>query len=242
VVVNVAITTGASHDAQSVSDQLDTIPRTTGCPIRTVSMDSAYAVTHVLADLEHRGIGAVVPARAERPATKGVIPVRRFKLDALHNVVRCPAGKTLVPHGKPNARGFRHYRAQPADCRPCRLRPQCFSERMKRRAILLHKDHPALLRARRKRRRRGEREQSVYRSHRIRVEGYHGEAKGCHGLDRAVRRGKENMEIQALLAAAAVNLKRLAALLVLMLLKLLSLPRPSRTGSLAAHAAPDACA
>lgn len=68
---------------------------------------------------------------------------------------------------------------------------------MKRRAILLHKNHDALLRARRKHARWGDHEKALYRSHRIRVEGYHGEAKTWHGLGRAVRRGLDNMQIQA---------------------------------------------
>jgi Transposase DDE domain len=89
---------------------------------------------------------------------------------------------------------------------------------MKRRAILLHKDHPALLRARRKYARWGERKRALYRSRRIRVEGIHGEAKTWHGLARAVRRGLTNMQIQAYLTAAAVNLKRLVAALLLLLL------------------------
>jgi hypothetical protein len=89
---------------------------------------------------------------------------------------------------------------------------------MKRRAILLHKDHPALLRARRRYARWGRRERGLYRGHRIRVEGVHGEAKTWHGLARAVRRGLPNMRIQAYLTAAAVNLKRLAAAILLMLL------------------------
>ena len=89
---------------------------------------------------------------------------------------------------------------------------------MKRRAILLHKDHPALLRARRKYARWGERERGLYRSHRIRVEGVHGEAKTWHGLARAVRRGLTNMRIQAYLTAAAVNLKRLVAAATALLL------------------------
>ena len=88
---------------------------------------------------------------------------------------------------------------------------------MKRRAILLHKNHDALLRARRKYARWGDHERALYRSHRSRVEGYHGEAKTWHGLGRAIRRGLDNMQIQAYLAAAAVNLKRLAAYLLLML-------------------------
>jgi hypothetical protein len=88
---------------------------------------------------------------------------------------------------------------------------------MKRRAILLHKDHPALLRARRKYARWAERERALYRSHRSRVEGIHGEAKTWHGLARAIRRGLANMQIQAYLTAATVNLKRLVAILQLLL-------------------------
>jgi hypothetical protein len=43
------------------------------------------------------------------------------------------------------------------------------------------------------------------------VEGFHGEAKTWYGLARAVRRGLANIQIQAYLTAAAINLKRLAA-------------------------------
>jgi hypothetical protein len=38
----------------------------------------------------------------------------------------------------------------------------------------------------------------------------HGEAKTQYGLSRAVRRGLDNMSIQAYLTAAVINLKRLA--------------------------------
>jgi transposase len=211
VVLDVAVTTGAVHDTKTVESQLADIAAATGNTIRIASMDASYAITRVFADLEKRGIEAIIPAKAERPAKKGTIPVRRFKLDAKNRLVRCPAGKFLRPHGQPDSDGFQHYRARIPDCRSCRLRALCFSPTMKRRAILLHKDHPALLRARRKYARWTDRERALYRSHRIRVEGYHGEAKTWHGLARAVRRGLANMQIQAYFAAAAVNLKRLAA-------------------------------
>ena len=51
-----------------------------------------------------------------------------------------------------------------------------------------------------------------------RIEGFHGEAKTWHGLARAVRRGLENVKVQAYLTAAAINLKRLAAALVIILI------------------------
>jgi len=215
VVLDVAVTTGAQHDTKAVEGQLDAVRATTGVPIGIATMDASYAITRVFAALEARGIEPVIPAKAERPPKRGTIPVRRFKLDAQHRVVRCPAGKILRPHGVPDSDGFQHYRARIRDCEPCRLRAICFSTTMRRRAILLHKDHPALLRARRKYARWGPRERALYRRHRGLVEGVHGEAKTWHGLARAVRRGLHNMQIQAFLTAAVINLKRLAEAVLL---------------------------
>jgi transposase len=216
VVLDIVVTTGAAHESTTLEGQLDRIVAVTGQPVRIATLDAGYAVTRLFAALETRSIEAVVPTRPERPPRPGVIPVRRFKLDARHNHVRCPRGRTLRPHGKPDADGFQAYRATVKDCSACPLRPRCFSPSMKRRAILLHKDHPALIRARRKHLAWGGREKAIYASHRGRVEGVHGEAKTWHGLARAIRRGLGNMQIQAYLTATVINLKRLAtALLVL---------------------------
>lgn len=70
-------------------------------------------------------------------------------------------------------------------------------------------------RARRKRAAWGDDERAIYTRHRWQVEGAHGTAKTLHGLARAVRRGLENMKIQALLTAMAMNLKKLAAAMLL---------------------------
>jgi hypothetical protein len=113
------------------------------------------------------------------------------------------------------------YRASVTDRRPCPLRAACIGSEVPRRAILLHRDHPALPRARRKHARWGERERSIHARHRIRAEGFHGEAKTWHGLARAVRRGLANVRIQAYLTAAVITLKRLAAALVTLLLAVL---------------------
>jgi hypothetical protein len=229
VVLDVAVTTGAQHDTKAVEGQLDAIQNTTGVPIGIATMDASYAITRVFAALEARGIEAVIPAKTERAPKRGTIPVRRFKLDAKHRVVRCPTGKVLRPHGVPDSDGFQHYRARIPDCEPCRLRAICFSTTMRRRAILLHKDHPALLRARRKYARWGPRERALYRRHRGRVEGIHGEAKTWHGLARAIRRGLANMQIQAFLTAAVINLKRLADAVLLALFAALAAAAPADT-------------
>ncbi len=234
-VLDVVVTTGAQHDTKAVEAQLDAVQATTGVPVGIATMDASYAITRVFAALEERGIEPVIPAKTERPPKRGTIPVRRFKLDARHRIVRCPAGKVLRPHGVPDSDGFQHYRARIPDCEPCRLRAVCFSTTMRRRAILLHKDHTALLRARCKYARWGPRERALYRRHRGRVEGAHGEAKTSHGLTRAIRRGPANMQIQAFLTAAVINLKRLAMAVIVAILAALAAPpntghrRPSTT-------------
>src|SRR5215831_11893470 len=228
VILDVEVTTGGVHDSNTLS-ALDEVPRVTGRSITMVTLDAGYGVARVFAELEARRIEAIVPTRREPSPKKGVIPARRFKLDARHDRLRCPRGRHLVPHSKPNAEGFKVYRSSIRDCRPCPLRAACFSPNAQRRTVLLNKDHPALLRARRRHLAWTERERIFYASHRARVEGVHGEEKAWHGLARAVRRGLANMKIQAYLTAAAVNLKRLAAAVAALLLMLLPIHRQSRS-------------
>src|SRR5262245_63401622 len=101
----------------------------TGRSITIVTLDAGYGVARVFAELEARRIEAIVPTRREPSPKKGVIPARRFKLDARHDRLRCPRGRHLVPHSI-----------------PCPLRAACFSPNAQRRTVLLNKDHPALLR------------------------------------------------------------------------------------------------
>jgi hypothetical protein len=105
----------------------------------------------------------------------------------------------------------------------------CLSKGRANKAVVISDEHPALLRARRRRERWSDEDQRLYQRHRWRSEGFHGEAKTWHGLARAVRRGLQNMRIQAFLTAAAVNLKRLAAALFGLVRRLLTAScRPGR--------------
>ena len=80
-----------------------------------------------------------------------------------------------------------------------------------RKTVAVSADHPALLRARRRRLRWNDEDRRFCERHRWCSEGFCGEAKTWHGLGRAVRRGLGNMKIQPCPVAAAINLKRLAA-------------------------------
>ena len=142
------------------------------------------------------------------------MPARRFKYDGRHKVVRCPAGKCLERSSRPDANSW-IYRARASDCRQCPLRERCVAPSASARVIRIADGQESLLRARRGRPRWDESMREAYVRHRWRSEGVHGEAKTCHGLRRAVRRGLDNMAIQSSLTAAVLNLKRLAASLSL---------------------------
>ncbi|ANI80105.1 IS1182 family transposase [Sphingobium sp. EP60837] len=224
VVVDVEVVTGEENEGMAVAARLDAIVGTTGRPIDIATMDAGYAYAKVFRALEDRDIEAIVPAKAEQRPGK-VIPTRRFKFDPRHNVARCPRGKILRPKGKPH-RGFQYFHASSRDCRACPLRSRCVSPSRYSRVVVFNVNHPSLLRARRKRLAWGNREQRLYQRHRWRVEGVHGEAKTWHGLSRAVRRGLDNMRIQAFLTAAAINLKRLATALIAVLLDIIARQYP----------------
>ena len=218
VVLDVTITTGEVNEGQVLETQIEAVAIVTGEAILTVTADAGYAYGKIYGALERRGIGALIPAKAEPIRSR--VPLRRFRYDARHDIVKCPQGRTLHPQ-RPNKHG-RFFYSRARDCARCPMRELCLSPGRVNKAIVIGNDHPALLRARRRRERWSDEDRRLYQRHRWRVEGVHGEAKTWHGLARAVRRGLANMQIQAYLTAAAINLKRLAAALLAFLLALWS--------------------
>ncbi len=160
--------------------------------------------------LEDPKIESVIPPRpaTRRKGSQGFVS-ERFKYDPCHDVVRCPARKRLTPRNA--TKSGRWYRADRRDCARCPVRAQCLPKAGPSRRVHIVTNHAAIRRARRKRAAWEEDEYPIDTRHRWRVEGAHGTAKTLHGLARAVRMGLENMRIQALLTATAMNLKTLGA-------------------------------
>jgi transposase len=225
VVLDVEVTTGEVNEGQVVLERIDAAAAMTGRRIHTATADAGYAYGKVYGGLERRGIDPLIPAKAE--PIKSPVPLRRFRYDAKHDIAKCPRGKVLRP-GKQIPHG-RFFYARARDCSRCSMASLCLSKGRANKAVVISDEHPALLRARRRRERWSDEEQRLYRRHRWRSEGFHGEAKTWHGLARAVRRGLQNMRIQAFLTAAAVNLKRLAAALLGLVWRLVTVfCRPGR--------------
>jgi transposase len=218
VLLDVEVTTGQANEGDHVLPQVDAVAATTGTAVKVVTADQGYAYGKVYGGLERRGIDPVIPAKKE--PIKSRVPLRRFRYDAKHDILKCPQGRVLrpqrrVPHG-------RFFYSRSSDCRRCPMRGDCLSSGRVNKAVVVSDDHPALLRARRRKERWSKEDARLYRRHRWRSEGFHGEAKNWHGLARAIRRGLQNMRIQAFLTAAAINLKRLAAALAFLFALLLA--------------------
>jgi transposase len=219
VVLDVAVTTGEVNEGQVIVERIDATVEMTGLTVGCVTADAGYAYAKVFAAFETRGIDALIPAKAE--PIRSPVPLRRFRYDAKHDILKCPRGRVLRPT-RPVKHG-RFFYSRASECAGCDLASLCLSGGRANKAVVVGDDYPALLRARRRRDRWSEDDRRLYQRHQWRSEGFHGEAKSWHGLARAIRRGLANMKIQAYLTAAAVNLKRLAAAYLFQFLRLLPL-------------------
>lgn len=208
VIVDVEVTTGEVNEGIELLSQIERVKNTVGKKPQTVTCDKTYGSGSNYSSLEMENITAVIPP--QKAPLKGSMPLCRFCYDEKNDIVRCPEGNKLTKR-TPTDHGY-YYRADIKDCQRCPRKDKCLSKSCKSRSVHIINGYPALLRARRKKR-RGWDEQMLeaYKHHKYRVEGAHGEAKTQHGLRRAVRRKLWNVQIQDYLTAVVMNLKKLAS-------------------------------
>ena len=210
VIVDATVTTGETSEGKELQTQLKRVEALTGTKPDAVTADAGYAHPGNYGALERQQVTAVIPAQPLRPRKKGTqrIPACRFRYNERYDHVTCPAGKRMH-RGARNGNGH-VYRACSSDCLQCLLRHRCITPKGRYRTVVIVDDFPALLRARRKKQRGWNEEyKELYNRHRSQVEGVHGRSKAHHGLGRAARRGLDNVQIQAYITAAVMNLKKL---------------------------------
>jgi transposase len=214
VVVDVKVTTGAANESPELIEQVKRVEENVGVRPGCVTADTGYSSGESYSKLEEMGIKPFIIARKEGKRGK-CISAQRFKYDSVNQIVKCPAGKIL-------RRSYRDdkswcYVAEVSDCRACPLKERCVSKSRKSRRLQIFDGHEARLRALRRKARGDEDYTEALKRHKWMVEGRHAEAKVIHGMNRAQRRGLENVSIQVLLTAVVMNLKRLSATVLLAL-------------------------
>jgi len=174
---------------------------------RRVTGDSAYGTVENIAAIEKAGIRAYMALKGAGQG-RPFFGKDEFAYDPNQDLYTCPAGELLMPRTRNVARSLIGYRAKPATCEQCSLRPDCTTSKTGRQ-ILRHFDEEYVDRV------KGYRGTFPYekalRKRRVWVEPLFAEAKDWHGLRRFRLRRLEKVNIEALLIAAGQNIKRLVA-------------------------------
>ena len=118
VVLDVEVTTGEANEGDHILPQVDAVAATTGTAVKTVTADQGYAYGKVYGGLERRGIDPVIPAKKEPIRSR--VPLRRFRYDARHDILKCPQGRILRPQ-RPVKHG-RFFYSRASDCQRCPMR------------------------------------------------------------------------------------------------------------------------
>ena len=168
--------------------------------------DSAYGSGEFQTRLEEAGIDSKCKTQpASMPG--GLFPKGRFGIDLEQNTVTCPAGHAVEIQRYEKRTDAASFGAR---CAACHLRSQC-TRSADGRTIRIGPHEPALNRARQ--RQAQESWQADYRATRPKVERKIGQLmRRKHGGRRARVRGRDKVDADFRLLAAAVNLARLAVL------------------------------
>jgi len=145
VVPDVHVTTGEENEGGEHVPAPDRIEALTGAPVAIATADAGYAYAKVYGRLEERSRDAVLPPKVE--PIRSPVPMRRFKYDARHDVLKCRRGKILkaghaVKHG-------RFFTSRAKDSRNCDLARLCLSGGRGNKAVVVGRHCPAFPHARR---------------------------------------------------------------------------------------------
>lgn len=182
--------------------------------INEVIADRAYGVGQIIANLKNAGITNYIPLFSTRSGTANSTPAD-FHYDAEKNVYICPAKKELKP-GKIYPEDYVTYFSSTKNCRDCPLKLSCQATQKKGKEIrtINRSVHFDLFQEVLK-----DMETELFKqklSERLwKIEGIMNELKNYHGLCKANYRGIDNVQIQAYMAAIAINIKRLMFWLLL---------------------------
>ena len=132
---------------------------------------------------------------------------RAFAYDADLDAYRCPEGQ-VIPYATTDRTGYRHYKSDPSTCRDCPLLASCTSNAQARKTVTRHVWADA--RERTDAHRLTDWGKRLYARRKETVERSFADAKQLFGHRYARFRSLAKVQTQALLAASAQNIKKIA--------------------------------
>ena len=214
IITAVSASPSVLHDTGAVPGLVESHEKILGTP-SWIAADTKYGSEECLKYLQDKNIKTAI-----RPETKtskpGYFSKNKFKYDSSSDCYICPNGNLLKRKSKNYSHNRIDYKSNKSDCNLCLLKGKCISGKENFR-IVSHYDSPCYGKAR-----------SWYDSgygqamQRLRgtiLEGIIGQAKTYHGMAKARFRGLAKVEIQFLMTATALNLKKMVKMLDIKIIK-----------------------
>lgn len=209
IITAVDVTAGEVADEELLDRLCKEHQGTTGKILAEVVADAKYGTAANYRRLEAAGVAASIPLH-QNGWDQRALPRSRFPYDPARDAFVCPEGQLLTRQGWSATAGTSGgviYRAPPSICRGCPRKLLCCGE-AEARTITRTVDED--VRARARAFVATEHAKTSIRRRKTWAESAMAELKERHGCRRASGRGQTNVRIQALLAACAYNVKKLA--------------------------------
>ena len=209
IIVDVAVTPGNVTDHIPYLDRIEYMRKDIGLPIEAVGVDSAYDVGIIHQALSENGIEVFTPKNDEKPLYKSEFTRQEFRYIEANDEFICPNEKILKLSHLQRVEGniSRIYSTKPRDCKQCLLRDKCLAPSQTRRRIYVNIFESAFQRSHEKD--ESPEHKRVLALRQIWSEGTFAAQKARHNLSRLYRRGLQAAEEHCLMAAMAINLKRM---------------------------------
>jgi transposase/IS5 family transposase len=212
IITDVAVTPGNAHDAEAAAEMLQRQEQALGSLPEELLGDTHYGSADTRVELAALGVEVIAKLPPNPQAGRGRFAKEAFLIDLEQETVTCPAGHTtdrFFIRRDAKKRPVTCFQFDADLCRDCALREQCTTSKNGR-TITLHY-HQAVVDAARAYNQSEEFKQKYRR--RALIERKLSEMLWRHGLRFGRYFGRKKTELQALLVASVVNLKRIGRLL-----------------------------
>ncbi|UFJ41908.1 IS1182 family transposase [Brevibacillus humidisoli] len=204
-VVSAVVTAANIHDSQVFTNVFEQAIENVGKP-NAVAVDAGYKTPYISKYLLDEGVRPVMPYTRSH-TKKGFFRKHDYVYDEYFDCSICPAGQVLS-YETTTREGYRMYRSDSEICSHCPLRFQCTESREAVKRISRHIWADYLEEV--EHLRHTEVNKRLYTRRKETIERVFANLKEKHGLRWTTLRGLKKVTMQAMLAFAAMNLKKLA--------------------------------
>lgn len=205
VITAAVATTGTTADEHLLAEVLWQHRRLSRLGIPEVVADAKYGTGPNYLYLDKAGIPAFIPTTRFGNQHTGIWGREHFTWLPDEDAFLCSAGQKLRRHSNMTGTQRVRYQAPKGACIACAFRAQCAPSGVER---ALHRSWALDLVETAQERIAGPKGRRRMAERKTRIEGIFGLAKDLHGLRRTRFRGRQRVQIQLWLTAAAMNIKR----------------------------------